>query len=728
MELPAPLVGQGVSFQNLVLTGTQAAGTLKADFPGGRKTDYQGWRWSLSGATISDQGSHVAGTLSAGPLTAVLDTVTLTPAGLTGTLVLGDVPLAEGPFTATLQGAELQFGQTPPILKGNLQVTLPAAYRNGDSGAPVAVAAAVSFPGSVLGGSGKVVDTLAKDYPVQSQGLIFRFDPLSFFYENAVPMLRGTARLSFPLQTFCLAGSTGQAYFSQPTLASLAGAAPAQGVTLPGAAFHPVEARLGGEAPHPAGGGGFSGAFSLPGATLLPSGLTSFHLKVGNGTAVVKEGVVDTGATRLTGSLLWGADGSAEVDFNDAPAALADGLYLTQGQLKGEVPVGAYGIQAPGVGVVCAFSTSQSPPGLPAGWRGVYLPACLMALPEPFYTFDPQWNRLTVFAPAKNGMFEADGGFSGQVAVNLASLVNLYVVPVKLDPFEIAFVDGALLGAPHVTGTMELNQDPVLPDFNLPLSFDLTQNGPQRILLQTHTSAGDTTLVTRLVGVDIVLSGAALNPTNLDLSGRFDFHLKGAGLPSIPFDHMVMEATGGGLDGKQGPIVFGMAGALWSNLQGDPKISLWGFGFGLQEDGYGTLSDGRFFVGFGGDMDINPVLNPGYNRVLFTTDKNDNPDVEIENNWSVNQQLAGLGSLQGSLGLQVDTAGDAVSDAYFLGQGNLQLNLGDSPLNFDAGFRFGQSYPSPSLSRTSTCWARSPSRRRASTWPRTWRSTGWPGA
>ena len=148
---------------------------------------------------------------------------------------------------------------------------------------------------------------------------------------------------------------------------------------------------------------------------------------------------------------------------------------------------------------------------------------------------------------------------------------------------------------------------------------------------------------------------------------------------------------------RPGRILFGMAGSLWKNVAAQPKISLWGFGFGLEEDGYGTLADGRFFVGVGGEIGINPVLSPVYNRFLFTSDKNDPSQgtVETENGFNLDQSVADLGSLQGSLGFTVDTAGDQVSDAYFLGDGTLNLAFSDSPLNLQAGMRFGQSYIKP---------------------------------
>lgn len=696
LVLPPPLGGVEVAFQNLTLAGGVATGSLDAPLMAGWSADYQGWRWAAARARISDQGSHLEGTLTAGKLQVVVDTAAFTPAGLSGSLALGDVPLAEGPFTATLEGAQITFQAAPPILKGNLHLVLPPSFHDADTGLPVDLSAPASFEGAALV-TGVLADPLASNLGVESRGLVFRFPGLALAMSEGTPVLRGAARLAFPLQTFCLASDTGRAYLSQPATALFKGAAPGALAIRPAQALPPripLPVFKGGAAPPAAG---FGGSFPLPAATLLPSGLATYHLALSGGTAVVADGVLDPASTKVSGSLLWGAGWASEVDFQNAPADLADGLYLTQGTLKGEVAVGAYGVQCSLPSAVCDFSTSRSAGGLPAAWKGVYLPAWLLALPEDIYQFDAAWDRLTTFVQAQGGAFEADGGFSGRAAVALGQTVYLQCMPVNLDPFQVEFADGALLGMPQVTGRTALDQPPLLPAFDLPLTFDLTQDGARKILLQTRTAAGDTTLRTDLVGIDLVLSDAALNPTNLDLAGRFDFHLKGAALPSIPFDHLVLEAMGGGFDGKKGPIAFAMAGSLWAGVQGQPSLSLWGFPFGLQEDGYGTLGDGRFFVGVGGEIGINPVLSGIYNRFLFTSDKADpsKGTVETEKPFQLDHSLMDLGSVQGSLGFTVETAGDQVSDAYFLGSGKLALTFSDNPLYLQAGLRFGQSFVKP---------------------------------
>lgn len=695
LMLPAPLQGLDVTFKGLAIAGATATGTIEGTFGSGAAADHQGWRWTPASVKISDKGSRLTATLAAGHLHVAVGTVPFTPAGLSGTLALGEVPLAAGAFTGTLQDAEVVFSQAAPLLKGTLRTALPPALHHAETGAPAEGAVPVAFEATLLAGSGTLAPAALENLPTSGGAFLYQVEKLAFEFDKGVPVLQGTARMGFPLQTFCLASSTGSPWFSQAAPVALRG-------TVPAAAHRPLAAlRAGRETAvaRPAldlvhAAAGFSGTFPLPPATLVPSGISAYRLKVDAGSAVLKNGALDPAASRLTGSLAWGEGWKNQVDFKDAPAAMADGLFLTQAQMKGEVPVGAYGVQAQGGVAVIDFSDAQSPAGLPAAWKGVHLPAYLLSLPEELYRFNAAWERTTVFVPGKDGLIEANGGFTGRVAANLPEAVNLHVVPVKLDPFELEFAQGSMLDAPRVTGRMELDQAPALPGLDLPIAFDLAQAGTARIVITTTTPAGDTTLKTDLVGVDMVLASATLNPTNLDLTGRFDFHVSGAGLPSIAFDHLVFEASGGGIEGKNGPVSFAVVGASWSGIQGHPKVNLWGYGFGLQENGFGTLEDGRFFVGFGGEMDINPILSSVYNRVVFTSQKEDRKKgtVEIEKGFDISQSLGGLADLKASLNFHVDAADDQVSDAYFLGKGKVNLAVGDSPYNLDAGFRFGRSY------------------------------------
>ena len=75
LQLPPPLEGLAVSFQNLVLAGTVAKGSITADFPPGQTANYQDWQWSPKSVQISDQGSHLLGTLGASRLRVQVDSV-----------------------------------------------------------------------------------------------------------------------------------------------------------------------------------------------------------------------------------------------------------------------------------------------------------------------------------------------------------------------------------------------------------------------------------------------------------------------------------------------------------------------------------------------------------------------------------------------------------------------------------------------------------------------------
>ena len=187
---------------------------------------------------------------------------------------------------------------------------------------------------------------------------------------EGTPVLRGSARLSFPLQTFCQAADTGSRTSRfpprPPAWRSATGnvVLPAQAAGA-GARFQVQRAGAGAAAP-----AGFSGNFPLPKATLLPAGLLSYHLNLSGGTAAVAEGVLDPAATRVSGSLLWGPGLVLRSGLPERPGGPGQGLFLTQGTLKGEVPVGAYGVQSSQAGAVWTSPPAASPPGIPPGLEG----------------------------------------------------------------------------------------------------------------------------------------------------------------------------------------------------------------------------------------------------------------------------------------------------------------------------------------------------------------------
>ena len=74
---------------------------------------------------------------------------------------------------------------------------------------------------------------------------------------------------------------------------------------------------------------------------------------------------------------------------------------------------------------------------------GVFLPDFHATLPIELYTFGPGNTRVPISVPGKAGRFEGNGAFSGALGVKLDSLVNLHIAPVKLEPFDLRFVEGA---------------------------------------------------------------------------------------------------------------------------------------------------------------------------------------------------------------------------------------------------------------------------------------------
>lgn len=698
-ELPMPLGPRKLEFKNLVLKGGIAEGTFDArleDF----SAEHQGWTYRLTKVVLSDKGGHVEGVAALAGLKLDVGPLTLAPQGLQGVLTPGDLPLAEGLITATLVAGEVTFSAQGVRLKGNLEVVIEPPVRNGATGEELRFEAGpVSFDSALLAGTGWVAPSLATGVSLLHKGQTWQIQKLAFGFERGVPLLSGPTRLQFPLNVFCRVGATDQPYLTDALNCSIHGKVPAAAAPPPAgarslalrkvpAARAALRTDLGWE--------GFSGTFALPAASLHPSGLTAYRFDVEKGAARVEKGLVDANATRLTGQLSWGPNFTFQIAFHDAPASLSDGLYVTGSSLKTPAAVGAYRVYTAFTSTLCDFSPGHSPEGLPASWMGVFIPIFHLSLPAEIFTYNDAWERHPVLVSGKAARFEGNGTFSGSVGVNLAGEVNLHISPVFLDPFELHFTEGALLNGPVVKGWTNLVAKPLLyPAFRAPFSFHLTQNGVEHIELNTQTADGPMAAKTLLTGISIVLDAARLNPTNMDFTGRFDFAIAGAALPSIAFDHLVLEASGGGIDGVQGELSLDFKGSRWSTVPDQPHVSLWGYPLALRESGYGVLQEGgRFYVGLGGDMEINPILPTLYNRLQFTTELGDEGKgiVQLENPYKVEQSVASLGSFDASLDFQVETGDDQVSNAFFNGQGALKVELGDAPFGLQAGLLFGRQY------------------------------------
>ena len=716
-ELPKPLGPRKLQFKGLILKGAIAEGGLEEGLTG-FSAEHQGWTYHLTKVVLSDKGSRLEGTATLAGLKLDIGPLTLAPQGLQGTLTPGDLPLAEGPFTATLLTGEVTFSAQGVRLKGSLEVIIEAPVRHGSTGSePRFEGGTVTFDSALLAGSGVVAPSLATAVPLWHKGQTWLIQKLALGFERGTPVLSGPTRLQFPLNVFCRVGATDQPYLSEALACSIRGRAPAPTAPIPSGTrtlaarkLAPTQTRLNPDAAWE----GFSGSFALPAAALHPSGLTTYRLDLEKGTARVEKGLVEANGTLVTGRLSWGPSFTWQTAFQDAPASLADGLYVVGTPLKSPVEVGAYRIGTTISTVLCDFSPSHSPEGLPASWMGVYLPSYYLSLPLELYTRSSSSERYPIRVDGKAGRFEGNGTFSGAIGVKVTKEINLHIVPLTLEPFELHFMEGALLSGPVVKGLTNLVAKPLLNPLKAPISFHLTQNGVEQIEITTQTANGSMAAETLLIGISVVLDAARLNPTNMDFSGRFDFAIAGAPLPSVFFDHLVLEASGGGIDGSSEPLSLEFKGSRWSAVPDKPHVDLWGFPLGLAESGYGVLGDGRFYVGLGGDIEINPILPSLYNRLLFTTakqneifaqqgdgmkatfliKKTDDPPgvVELEAPYKVDQSVASLGSFNASLGFQVLSANDQVSDAYFLGDANLSVNVGDTPFKLKAGTRFGRHY------------------------------------
>lgn len=684
-HLPPPLGPTELTFKGLVLKGGVAEGHLEAPLKGA-PTEHQGWTYRITHLSLSHQGSRVEGTATLAGIQVDLQPLTLTPQGLQGVLTPGDLPLAEGPFTAELQKGRVTFGPNGVRLGGHLIARIPLPVRHAESGLPIVLdGGSIEFESTVLTGTSTLAPNLAKDLPILHRGLTWELTTVSLGFERGTPTLGGPTRVRFPLETFCRVGATDQAYRSEPLPCHLRGRVPQPGLPSrvpPQPGFTPAWE-------------GFSGTFILPPAQLHPSGLTTYRFEVQKGSVRVDRSRIEPMGSRLTGRVSWGPNDAFQTRFTEAVADLSEGLYVSGSPFTQPIPVGAYRVHTPSGTPLCDFSTAHSPEALPPAWMGIFLPSYHLALPSELYTFDPSQQRIPILVQGKQGRFEANGHFSGSLGVHLPQRVMLFFAPVALEPFELHFQEGALVLAPLVKGTLHLVAQPLLTeDFQPPLSFRLSSNGVEGVELHTQASEGPTSLSTQLVGVRIAVESARLQPNLLDLSGFFTFALEGADLPTIPFDHLVLEAVGGPLEGKPGAISLTFKGGRWCPMPDRPTVTLWGFPFTLAENGYGTLETPggapRFYVGLGGDLEAHPILPSLTQRLLFTTNPQGKGVVELERPFHVDHAIPAMGSLTGDLGFHVQTASDqTLSEAYFEGNARLKLQLGDG-LDVEGGMRFGR--------------------------------------
>jgi hypothetical protein len=698
IQLPAPAEPVKITFKNLVLKGGAAEGTVEAGFHANHHSDHQGWNYLLKKAVISEKGAHLEGTATLAGIKLNIGTLAFTPAGLQGTLTPGDLYLSEGDFTAILQKAEVVFGSGNPQLKGALRVEIASPVRSAITGETVRLeSGSIALDSALLTstGNGIVVDALATNLPVQHKGSNWWMNKVTFRFERGNPVLSTPLRLQFALQVFCRFDATEQPYVTESAPCNIYGRIPHPGSH---GLIQAARDRDGEEVANSAkdlvmGFKGFSGSFPLPPATLYPSGLTAYKLVVDGGSIQITNSLAVPDQSSLSGNLYFGPGYPYQISFNKAKASLMDGLFVDTAKLETNVSLGNYQLNTLWSDIICDFSPTLSVEGMAPEWKGVYLPKFLFFFPLDLYTPAPDGSRSPAWAVGEKGWFEANGRFTANIGVSFTEPLMLYIAPVTLNPFDMEFADGVLLKGPTVTGNVHVDAPPILENFDGDLTFKLTHNGIEQVEVKPNQ-----VLKSDLIGVDIVLESAVLNVDNWDLTGRFDLHVVGAALPSFPFEHMTLQATGGGINGDNSPLKLGMSGCRWDAFQDNPNVNLWGFNFGLSERGFGTLEDGRFFVGFGGQMEVNPMLPGMYNRVLLTTQPNQDPTkkpkgtVELEQGFELHQNMAGLGQVDGSIGFHVEVAGEQVSKAYFLGNGDLHLNLADAPLHAEAGLLFGRAF------------------------------------
>ncbi|MBW2138240.1 MAG: hypothetical protein JRH06_11875 [Deltaproteobacteria bacterium] len=340
---------------------------------------------------------------------------------------------------------------------------------------------------------------------------------------------------------------------------------------------------------------------SLQGVTVLPEGLSgklnlegqaSFSLTDPLDFSIILEpesyirvsrnqvvGSSLSGAVRVPGQFLSFLGSATGIQFSGLAITLDGGFYgnatLSETKLGG-TEIGVSG------SVVLDFTGERSPPGLPDGFKGLYLDSGRLSFPSQVSIPDLTIGRFYVDGTGVNGQFTASnlgldidvGGFSG-----------------GLDSFSLGFEHNALLES-FLEGSIHVPF--IESDFDFRLM--ITSGGVEELAL---TLARDKNITLEALYLSLTIArGSTVGVVDgrglADLNG-FVSTLQGAPVPigRTDFQHLLIDSLGN-VDLSGGWIPLG-------NIDTDFN----GFGFTLTSMGLGK-QDERYFFGLEGGLSICP--------------------------------------------------------------------------------------------------------------------------
>jgi hypothetical protein len=322
-----------------------------------------------------------------------------------------------------------------------------------------------------------------------------------------------------------------------------------------------------------------------------------------------------------------------------------------------------------------AFLNDQAtPPGKPAGTRGVAIASAQVFLPG---TMGRSVNL------AMTNAFIGNGGFSGAVSATINPPIeeDLGGFAVALSSVGVTFVQNALTES-ALTGTMKI------PYFDKRVTVSLAVGLDGLMLAVTGVAPGQGTfdpakgILTLSAGpLTFALNRFAIEVTGGDAilraSGRVTPQVTDLTFPAFDIQELSID--------RHGKLT--VAGG-WINLPNQVSLDLFGFILEITKLGFGTLDDGRRWIGFSGGLKLIDGIKAGASV--------DGLRVMWDSNGAVSLSLDGVGVelevpktliLKGSVSL---------TDREF--RGAVQISLPSLNLSFDGQFVAG-TLPAPSTEK-----------------------------
>jgi hypothetical protein len=304
------------------------------------------------------------------------------------------------------------------------------------------------------------------------------------------------------------------------------------------------------------------------------------------------------GGVDAKGVRAWEVDPTREfVDIELASVTVKldfDGNITVQAGVSIDLPpvmIGDSGIVIEAQDIQLFLDTTASPPGKPAGWKGVYIAHCAVHLPAGLSD--------SVGTLSMENAFIGNGGFSGSVTLDFAPALAapLFGMNVTLEHVELSFTQNALTGS-DIRGTLQV------PFFDEPVGIAIALGLDGSFLAALDGGANGLLKLTKPDVLELTVDslGFAVH------GGRFVACLSGSVRPLVGgLDWPEMDVRELSIDSDGNVHVDGG----WLDLREGYRLDLAGFGFEITRLGLGTSDDGGRWVGFSGALKLVDGMSAG---------------------------------------------------------------------------------------------------------------------